>query len=69
MKLQVKFDMIQNLDKQMEDATEEELKTYKENKEEFFEKSAEIFKQVLKDKLNCEDYYWIENLDVKVVEK
>lgn len=69
MKLQVKFDMIQNLDKQMEGATEEELRAYRENKEEFFDRSVDIFKQVLQDELNCDDYCWVENLDVKVVEE
>ncbi len=69
MKLQVKFDFIQNLKKQMEDATEEELREYRENKEEFFEKSVESFKQALKDELNYDDYCWIENLEVKEVEE
>lgn len=69
MKLQVKFDMIQNLDKQMEDATEEELGAYRENKEEFFDRLVDIFKQALQDELNCDDYCWVENLDVKVVEE
>ena len=69
MRLQVKFDFIQNLEKQIEDATEEELREYRKNKEEFFEKSVESFKQALKDELNYDDYCWIENLDVKVVEK
>ena len=69
MKLQVKFDFIHNMEKQMEGAVEEELKLYKENPEEFFKKSIERLKQAFKDELNNDDYCWIENLEVKVVEK
>lgn len=75
MKLQVKFDFIHNMEKQMEDATKEELRElreyreYRENKEEFLEELVESFKQALKIELNYDDYCWIENLDVKVVEK
>ena len=69
MKLQVKFDFIHNMEKQMENAVEEELKLYKENPEEFFKKSIERLKKEFKDELNNDDYCWIENLEVKVVEK
>lgn len=72
MKLQVKFDFIHNMEKQMEDATKEELREYKEyreNKEEFLKELVESFKQALKIELNYDDYCWIENLDVKVVEE
>lgn len=69
MKLQVKFDFIQNLEKQMEEGTEEELRIYQENTEEFFKRGVENLKEVLKHELNGGDYYWIENLGVKVVEK
>lgn len=75
MKLQVKFDFIHNMEKQMGDATEEELRElreyreYRENKEEFIEELVESFKQALKIELNFDDYCWIENLEVKVVEK
>lgn len=69
MKLQVKFDFIHNLDKQMEEASEEELREYKENRELFMTKGIADFKGFLKQELNYDDYCWIENLDVKVVEK
>ena len=69
MKLQVKFDFIQNLEKQLEEATEEDRRLYKENTEEFFKRGVENLKETLKNELNGDDYYWIENLDVKVVEK
>lgn len=69
MKLQVKFDLIHNMEKQMEEATEEELREYRENKEEFIAQGIEQLNQTLKDELEYDDYCWIENLDVKVVEK
>lgn len=69
MKLQVKFDFIQNLEKQMEEAFEEELRLYKENPDEFIKLGIEKIKIKLKNDLNSDDYCWIENLDVKVVEE
>lgn len=69
MKLQVKFDFIQNLEKQKEEASEEELRLYKECPDEFIKIGIEKIKIKLKNNLNSDDYCWIENLDVKVVEK
>lgn len=69
MKLQVKFDFIQNLEKQIEVAPEEKIREYKENPDEFIKQRIEDFKKYLKNDLKCDDYCWIENLDVKVVEK
>ncbi len=65
MKLKVKFDFIQNIEKQMEEASEEELREYKENKDEFIKRGIEDFKENLKNELNYDDYCWIENLEVK----
>lgn len=65
MKLKVKFDFIQNIEKQMEEASEEELREYKENKEEFMKRGIEDFKENLKNELNYDDYCWIENLEVE----
>ena len=69
MKLQVKFDLIHNLEKQMEEAPEEIIREYKENPDEFIKQGIENIKKGLKNELNCDDYCWIENLDVKVVEE
>lgn len=65
MKLKVKFDVIQNIEKQIELASEEELRAYKENPEEFNRKFIERFKEALKDTINYDDYCWIENLEVE----
>ena len=65
MKLQVKFDYIHSVEKQREKA----FRKYKENPEVFIEEFIEGYKQALKKQLSYDDYYWIENLDVKVVEK
>lgn len=65
MKLKVKFDFVHDLDKQMEEASEEELREYKENKEEFIKRGIEDFKENLKNELNYDDYCWIENLEVE----
>ena len=69
MKLQVKFDFIHSMEKQMEEAPEEIIREYKENPDEFIKQGIEDIKKDLKNELNCEDYCWIENLDVKVVEE
>lgn len=69
MKLQVKFDLIHNMKKQMEEMPEEAIREYRENKEEFITQGIENLKQTLKDELEYDDYCWIENLDVKVVEE
>lgn len=69
MKLQVKFDFIQDLEKQMEEATKEAAREYEENPEGFIKQGIERIKENLKDVLNDDYYCWIENLDVKVVEK
>lgn len=65
MKLQVKFDYIHNLEK----LSEKPSRRYKEEPEAFIEELIEGLKQGFKDDLNYDDYCWIENLDVKVVEK
>ncbi|WP_277220692.1 hypothetical protein [Peptoniphilus vaginalis] len=69
MKLQVKFDFIHNMEKQMEEMPEEAIREYKENPDEFIKQGIEEFKEDLKSELNNDDYCWIENLDVKVVEE
>lgn len=65
MKLKVKFDVIQNIERQIKLASEEELRAYRENKEEYNKKFIERFKEALKNKINYDDYCWIENLEVK----
>lgn len=69
MKLQVKFDFVHNLEKQMELASEKELREYRENPEAFIKKAVEKIKKELKNEIDRGDYAWIENLDVKVVEE
>lgn len=65
MKLKVKFDFVHDLNKQMEEASEEELREYKENKEELIKRGIKDFKENLKNELNYDDYCWIENLEVE----
>lgn len=65
MKLKVKFDFIQNIEKQMEKASEEEIREYRKNKEEFIAQGIEKLNQTLKDELNYDEYCWIENLEVE----
>ena len=65
MKLKVKFDFIQNIEKQMEEASEEEIREYRENKDEFMKRGIDDFKENLKNELNYDDYCWIENLEVE----
>lgn len=65
MKLKVKFDFIHNLDKQMEEMPEGAIRLYKENPDEFFKQGIEDFKENLKNELDCDDYCWIENLEVE----
>lgn len=65
MKLKVKFDFVHDLNKQIELASEEELRAYRENKEEYDKKFIERFKENLKNELNYDDYHWIENLEVE----
>ena len=48
MKLKVKFDFIQNLDKQMEKAPEEELRLFEQYKDIFLMERIENFKENLK---------------------
>lgn len=69
MKLQVKFDLIHNMEKQMEEMPEEAIREYKENPDEYIKQGIERFKEDLKNDLNYDDYCWIENLEVKVVEE
>lgn len=65
MKLKVKFDFVQNIEKQMEEMPEEVIREYKENKDEFMKRGIEDFKENLKNELNYDDYCWIENLEVE----
>lgn len=65
MKLKVKFDFVQNIEKQMEEMPEEAIREYKENKDEFMKRGIDDFKENLKNELNYDDYCWIENLEVE----
>ncbi len=65
MKLKVKFDFVQNIEKQMEEMPEEIIREYKENPDEFIKQGIEDIKKDLKNGLNCDDYCWIENLEVE----
>ena len=65
MKLKVKFDYIQNMEKQMEGMPEEAIREYRETKEEFMKRAIEEFKENLKNELDYDEYCWIENLEVE----
>lgn len=66
MRFTIKFDLVQNIEKQMEFATEEELKKYEENKEKFIKEFMERFEGELKNKLDFKDYRWVENVEVEM---
>lgn len=66
MRFTIKFDLVQNIEKQMEFATEEELKKYEENKEKFIKEFMKRFEGELKNKLDFKDYRWIENVEVEM---
>lgn len=66
MRFTIKFDLVQNIEKQMEFATEEELKKYEENKEKFIKEFIKRFEGELKNKLDFKDYRWIENVEVEM---
>lgn len=69
MKLQVKFDFMCDLEKIIEEAPEEAVKEYEDDKEAFYKGAVKNLKTSLKSMINNSDYFWVENLDVKVVEK
>ena len=66
MRFTIKFDLVQNIEKQMELVTEEELKKYEENKEKFIKEFMKRFEGELKNKLDFKDYRWIENVEVEM---
>lgn len=66
MKLKVKFDFIQNLEKQRKEATKKEIELFEKDKVVFLTQRIERFKENLKQELNDGDYCWIENLEVKI---
>lgn len=68
MKLQVKFDFIHDLEKALEEAPEEAVKAYEEDKETFYKNAVINLKNSLENMLNIE-YFKTENMEVKVVEK
>lgn len=67
MKFKITFDLVQNIEKQIKLATDEELKKYLENEEEFTKEYIEKLKVSLKNRLDCEDYCWIENIEVEKI--
>lgn len=62
----IKFDLVQNIEKQIEFATEEELKKYEEDKEKFIKNFMRLFETELKNKLDFGDFRWIENVGVEM---
>ncbi len=66
MRFTIKFDLVQNIEKQMKFATEEELEKYEENKEKFIKEFMKRFEVELKNKLDFKDYRWIENVEVEM---
>lgn len=67
MKFKVKFDLVQNIEKQIKFASDEDLKKYLENPEEFTKEYIANLKETLKNELHDGDYCWIENIEVEKI--
>ncbi len=67
MKFKITFDLVQNIEKQIKLATDEELKKYQENEEEFTKEYIKKLKVSLKNRLDYGDYCWIENIEVEKI--
>ena len=61
----VKFDLVQNIEEQLKIASKEDIKKYQENEDAFNKEFIERFKADFKRGIDNDDYYWIENVEVK----
>lgn len=71
MRLKIEFDLVENIEKQKEDwgVKPEIIAKFKDNKEEFHKKHIEDIKNVIKNEFTFDEYEWVENLKVEMVEK
>ncbi len=67
MKFKITFNLVQNIEKQIKFASDEDLKKYLENPEEFTKEYIANLKETLKNRLDCGDYCWIENIEVEKI--
>lgn len=71
MRLKIEFDLVENIEKQREDweVKPEIVEKIENNKEEFYKKHIEDIKHVIESEFTFDEYEWIENLKVEVVEE
>lgn len=71
MRLKIEFDLVENIEKQKEDwgVKPEIVEELENNKEEFFKKHIEDVKEAIKREFTFDEYEWVENLKVEMVEE
>lgn len=71
MRLKIEFDLVENVEKQEKDfgIKPELISKYKSDKEKFYKKHMEDIKEAIKKEFTFDEYAWVENLKVKVVEE
>lgn len=71
MRLKIEFDLVEDAKKQKEDfnVNTKILEKFKSNKKNFVKKYIEDMKNSIKSEFTFEDYRWVENLKVEIVEE
>lgn len=71
MRLKIEFDLVEDVEKQRKDwgVKPEIVEKIENNKEEFYKKHIEDIKHVIEREFTFDEYEWVENLKVEMVEE
>ena len=71
MRLKIEFDLVEDVEKQEKDwgIKPEFISKYKNDKEKFYKKHMEDIKDAIKKEFTLDEYEWVENLKIRVVEE
>lgn len=71
MRLKIEFDLVEDVEKQEKDCgiKPEFMSKYKSDKERFYKKHMEDIKEAIKKEFTFDEYEWVENLKIRVVEE
>lgn len=71
MKLKIEFELIEDIEKQIRDweSKPELIREFNNNKEKFYKKELDDIREAITKEFTFEEYEWVENLKVELVEE
>ena len=71
MRFRIRFDLVEDTDKQEKDfgISNEKRKEFRANREVLINKHIESLKEFIRDNYTFQDYQWVENLKIEEIEE